>query len=442
MTPPLLSTNSRATIEQLDAAIADIAAGIHASIYQLLVLLHEFDERKGWTNGFLSCAHWLSWRTGIDMGAAREKVRVARLLPDLPLLGAALQRGEVSYAKVRALTRIATPETEERLLAIAHHGTASQVERLVRAWRWCDRREDDRKHLWRSVSCHVDEDGMVVLRARLTAEQGAVVQRALEAASDRLYQESRQATAPDRLVEEVNHEQRRADALVLMAEAALTADLDRGSAGDRYQVVLHVETAVTPLGLEAPPGLELADGPISVSAETSRRLSCDASVVIVTEDGDSSVLDVGRKTRTIPAPIRRALTARDKRCLFPGCNARRCDAHHIDHWADGGATALDNLLLVCRWHHRLLHEGGFSVERTDEGAVVFRRPDGRRVEVAPLLTWSGRSVVPTGVSGRSLRTWDGTPFNVAYAIDVLHPHANPSSRAGLEISSVLGGPSH
>src|SRR6185436_1269417 len=154
--------------------------------------------------------------------------------------------------------RIATPETDERLLAIAHHGTASQVERLVRAWRWCDRREDDRKHLWRSVSCVVDEDGMVVLRARLTAEQGAVVQRALEAASDQLYQASRQAAPPDRIEEEVTSDQRRADALTLMAEAALDADLDRGSAGDRYQVVLHVETVRAPVAPEAPPVLELA----------------------------------------------------------------------------------------------------------------------------------------------------------------------------------------
>src|SRR5215207_4746059 len=262
MTPPLHSTAEPQTVEELGEAIADVAAGIHAATYRLLVLVREFDERRGWTNGFLSCAHWLSWRTSINIGAARERVRVARALPKLPMLGGALQRGEMSYAKVRALTRIATPETEERLLAIAHHGAASQVERLVRAWRWCDRREDDRKHLWRSVSCFVDEDGMVVLRARLTAEQGAVVQRALEAASDRLYQESRQAAAPDRIVEEVSFEQRQADALVLMAESALNADLDRGSAGDRYQVVLHVESTATLTSPEAQPILELSDGPI------------------------------------------------------------------------------------------------------------------------------------------------------------------------------------
>jgi hypothetical protein len=136
--------------------------------------------------------------------------------------------------------------------------------------------------------------------------------------------------------------------LALIAETALTADLDRGSAGDHHQVVMHVTTAASSVSPEAPapPILELADGPISVSAETSRRLTCDSLLVIVSENADGSVLDVGRKTRTIPAPIRRALTARDKRCRFPGCTARRCDAHHIDRWAEGGPTALHNLILV------------------------------------------------------------------------------------------------
>ena len=329
-----------ASIEQLGEAIADIAAGLHAATYQLLVLLREFDARSGWNNGFLSCAHWLSWRTSIDIGAAREKVRVARALPGLPLLSGALRRGEISYAKVRALTRIATAATEERLLAVAHHGTAAQVERLVRAWRRCDRIEEGRKHLSRSVCTYVDEDGMVILRARLTPEQGAVVQRALETASEHLYQESRGAAAPDSIEEEVSPGQRRADALALIAETALQADLDRAPAGDRYQVVLHVEAAHVAEPARSHAVLELADGGIGVSAETSRRLACDASVVVMREAADGSVLDVGRKTRVISTAIRRALAARDGRCVFPGCTARRCDAHHLVHWAEGGPTAL------------------------------------------------------------------------------------------------------
>ena len=135
-----------------------------------------------------------------------------------------------------------------------------------------------------------------------------------------------------------------------------------GAAGDRYQVVLHVEAA-TAGQTSGAAVLELEDGGVRVSAETSRRLSCDASVVVMREAPDGSVLDVGRKTRTVPTPIRRASAARDARCRFPGCTARRCDAHHITHWADGGPTSLDNLMLLCRRHHTLVHEGGFAVER-------------------------------------------------------------------------------
>jgi len=414
MTPPLLSASDPSSVERLGERIADIAAGIHAATYQLLVLLYEFDERKGWNNGFLSCAHWLSWRTSINPGAAREKVRVARALPQLPLLSGALQRGEISYAKVRALTRIATPATEERLLTVAYHGTAAQVERLVRAWRRCDRLEDERKQLHRSVTSYVDEDGMVILRARLTPEQGAVVQKALEAASDHLYRESRQASPADNLLEEVSAAQRRADALALVAESALNADLDSGSAGDRYQIVLRVEADATD-GLAHPPVVELADGPVSVSAETARRLSCDASV-----------LEAGRRMRTIPARLRRSLTTRDGHCTFPGCEARRCDAHHVVHWADGGPTVLDNLVLLCRRHHTLVHDGDIGIEWSESGETIFRRPGGRKIERVPPLAWSGVCAAPESVGGRSLRRWDGTPFNVGYAIDVLHPRANPA----------------
>ena len=214
----------------------------------------------GWNNGFLSCAHWLHstptrthharrgprhWRTSIDLGACREKVRVAKALATLPLTSATMQRGAISYAKVRAVTREATPGNDGRLVDLALAGTASQVERFVRAWRRVDRAEaatqTNARHLGRHLSTWVDDDGMVVIRGRLTPEIGAVVQRALEAAADHLFREASGAPAGPTLCEEVTAGQRRADALGLLAEAALTADLDRGSSGDRYQVILHVD---------------------------------------------------------------------------------------------------------------------------------------------------------------------------------------------------------
>jgi len=405
MTPPL-SSNSCAdrvfsrrstlppasAVEALGETIAALAARLHAATYELLVLLREFDAQAGWNNGFLSCAHWLHWRTGIDLGAAREKVRVAKALAQLPRLSGAMQRGEISYAKVRALSRVATLENEAQLLDIAYAGTAAHVERVVRAWRRCDRIEEaqdtEHRHLGRSVTIWVDDDGMLVLRARLTPELGAVVQRALEAASERLYQESKQGAAPEAVAEEVTPAQRRADALGLMAECALAADLDRGAAGDRYQVVLH---------------------------------SCDASVVVMREGPDGSVLDVGRKTRTVPTAIRRAIAARDAGCRFPGCRARRCDAHHITHWADGGATSLDNLLLLCRRHHRLVHEGGYEVALAPGGAV-FIRPDGRRLDASPPLALRGAHDHDDTIGAQSLRCWDGTPFSLVHTLDVLRGH--------------------
>lgn len=229
--------------EHLGDAIAELAARLHAATYELLVLLRQFDEACGWNTGFRSCAHWLHWRTGIDLGAAREKVRVAKALSMLPRLSATMQCGELSYAKVRAVTRVATPDNEAQLLDVARCGTAAHVERLMRAWRRVDRleaaRQTEVRHLERHLTTWVDDDGMLMLRGRLTPEVGAVVQRAIEAAADRLFRESAQTPTGKSLAEEVTAGQRRADALGLMAECALAADLDRGTAGDRYQVVLH-----------------------------------------------------------------------------------------------------------------------------------------------------------------------------------------------------------
>ena len=422
-------TAQQAEIEQLGDAIAELSSRIQAATYELLVLIREFDEGAGWNDGFLSCAHWLNWRTGLDLGAAREKVRVARALGNLPLLSSAMQHGQLSYSKVRALTRVATRENERRLLDFARCGTAAHVERLVWGWRRVDRmaeaKDERRRHQTRELRTWVDDDGMVVVRGRLSPEIGAVVQRALEAASERLRQE---AKSTDPATAEITIGQRRADALGLVAESALTADLDRGTAGDRYQVVVHVDEGVLEAD-DAPGQSVLEDGPY-VSAETSRRVACDAARVIMRHDRNGRVLDVGRRTRTVPPALRRALTARDHRCRFPGCSARHCDAHHVRHWARGGATKLDNLVLLCRRHHRAVHEEGFTVTLRDDGEARFTRPDGRPLLAAPPAPrWKGLPLAPTTVhladhcitidARTSTPHWHGERLNLAYAIDVL-----------------------
>ena len=189
-----------AELDRLGDQIAELSAHLEAATARLLTLIREFDARGGWANGFRSCAEWLAWRVSLDLGAARERVRVARALGTLPALAEALARGELSYAKVRALTRIATPETEARLLAVGRSGTAAHVESIVRGWRRLDRqaeaREVVRQHASRALHVYQDEDGTVVLRGRLTPEVGTLLLRSLDAARQTLYQRRRANEAP------------------------------------------------------------------------------------------------------------------------------------------------------------------------------------------------------------------------------------------------------
>ena len=296
----------RAELERLGERIAELSSRIQAATYDLLVLIREFDAGSGWS-GCTSCAHWLSWRTGLAPGPAREHVRVARALAKLPKLSDAMRRGQVSYSKVRAVTRVATPETEQALLDVALCGTAAHVEQIVRGWRRVDRAaeqtEERRRQERRSLRTWVDEDGMVIVQGRLTPEVGAALRRALEA-------------------------------------------------------------------------------------------------------------------------------ARDGQCRFPGCGNRRCDAHHVRHWADGGETALDNLVLLCRRHHRAVHEEGFRITLEPTGEVKFMRPDGRPLLAAPQPPpWTGAPLAPVterldqeGVAIDSQTTvpgWRGERVDIGWAVGLL-----------------------
>jgi len=373
---------SASDLQDLGHEIATLAADLHAETYRLLVLIARFDRARGWAlDGQRSCAHWLALRTGIEVGAAREKVRAARALQALPLTGAAMARGELSFSKVRALSRVATPETEGELLELAHDNTTAQLERLLRARRKGSRQDEAEwereRHRLRALYVYPDNDGMYVVRGRLQPEVGALLMRAIEAASDALFRENpspaEEGTDPDR-----EHRQRRADALGLLAERAMAAAEGEisGARAERYQVMVHVDPAT--LAAEGEPGRsELEDG-TRLSAETSRRLCCDASVVQVARGEKGEVLGVGRRTRTIPSALRRALEVRDRGCRFPGCGLRFTDAHHVRHWADGGTTSLDNCLLLCRHHHRLVHEEGWTVQwRGEDGRAAFIDPRGR-----------------------------------------------------------------
>jgi len=269
-----------AEMDRLGDEIAELSAHLDAATAHWLELIREFDARGGWNRGFRSCAHWLAWRVGLDLGAARERVRVARALGALPRLADALARGELSYAKVRALTRVATPEIEERLLAVGRAGTACHVERIVRGWRRVDAlaeaRETTLRHTSRALHVYEDEDGMVVIRGRLTPEAGAVLKQALAAARETVYRKGRgmdaASSAEDVPAETSSMAQQQADALALLAETALHHGIDPGSPGERYQVVVHVDAPV--LTDPEAPGQSVLEGGTHVSAETCRRLAC------------------------------------------------------------------------------------------------------------------------------------------------------------------------
>ena len=278
---------------------------------------------------------------------------------------------------------------------------------------------------------------MYVVKGRLEPEVGAMLMRAVEAASDALFRresDARGAAGSGRGVScdggdaRPEPKQRRADAVGLLAERALAAgfgavpghdtgrpienaaapetpsiDEERTSPNDegrassrgdpltglgigsgiraeRYQVMVHCDAAT--LAAEGEPGRSDLDG-IRVSAETSRRMACDAAVVAMVHAKDGSMLNVGRRTRTIPPHIRRALEERDRGCRFPGCGCRFTEAHHVEHWADGGETSLRNTLLLCRRHHRAVHEGRVKVSVNGDGTVLFFTPKGRMLVDAP-----------------------------------------------------------
>jgi Domain of unknown function (DUF222)/HNH endonuclease len=378
------AAHDRRRIAELEDEIAELSAHIDAATARLLVAIAEFDQRQGWADGFVSCAHWLSWRVGIDRSTAREKVRVARALTDLPCITRALARGQVSYSKVREVTRVATPENEAELVELCQAGTASHVQRIVRAYRRCEQAELDtaeRQREGRYLSLRTDDDGMLVLEGRLPPEVGALLTRALEATEQEL--RGRGASAEASAAAPAGTPcQRRADALGLVAERAL-AGMSTAERGEPCQVVLHVDEAVL-AGQQAEGGrCHLEHGP-ALAAETARRLSCDAPTVTLIEDDNGQPLDVGRKTRRVSTALFRALKTRDQTCQFPGCDQTgKLTPHHITHWAASGGTSKDNLCLLCGGCHWRVHEGGCEVRGRAPDALTFFSRGGVELKALP-----------------------------------------------------------
>ncbi len=244
----------QASLSSLGDQITELAAHLDAGTYQLLKLISEFDQREGWNGtGILSCAHWLNWKCGISLGAAREKVRAARALASLPQISAVFRAGKVSYSKVRAMTRVATAENESALLEVALGGTASHVEQQVRLFRKTKRiaalQQENDRHNQRGLSWYQDHDGSWVFKGRLTPAQGALVSKALEAAMDQLFEEQRKV--PENVPAGTSNSlgqvsapvaARRADALERVAEGFLADAIGDHSGGGRYMLNIHTDT--------------------------------------------------------------------------------------------------------------------------------------------------------------------------------------------------------
>jgi hypothetical protein len=401
------------SIDELANEICTLTGQINVANHRWLLLIAEFDRRAGWSDGLTqSCAHWLNWKCGIAMGAAREKVRVARALENLPKVSAAMATGQISYSKVREITRIGNGENEDFLLEIAAHGTASHVEKVVRAHRRCQDAEELSREACqresRALSYRWDDDGSLVMTCRLPAEDGARLVKALDLAVE----DVPAGTSGER----IPFAARRADALALIAESFQAHGLMEVRGTDRHQIVVHV--AEETLRARTAGCCEFEHGP-SMAAETARRFACDASVIAMIESDEGEPLNVGRKTRTISTPLRRVLNARDNGCRFPGCcNSRFIDAHHIEHWANGGETRPDNLVSLCRFHHRAVHEGGVRIERLDDGALRFVKPDGAAIDLGYVASHP-HAVWQPDLAASTPSSWRGDRMDYGLALDIL-----------------------
>ncbi len=353
-------------IDDLEHRILALASRINKATYELLVLIREFEERGGYLKwGQENTAEWLAWRCDYSMTTALEKVRVARALKTLPLVCREFAAGKLSYTKVRELSRVADRQNEDLLVAFALRHSASVVAERCRELRFGSEESLDvaqRALANRSLRVRRDsERGTMTISIEVPLEKGELFEKALDKARD-----DECLRAPD--LHDTSWSTRQADAFMSMVYEYLSGERSDCSSSDNYLVTVHVDQSA----------LTRNDGRSALPIETVKRLCCDSSVVVMTESKDGEPLSIGRKTRTVPTGIARAVKARDHHCCtFPGCrNKRFVDLHHVEHWSNGGETSTDNLILLCEKHHSLVHEGGYRIDKDFMDQWIFVRPDG------------------------------------------------------------------
>jgi hypothetical protein len=357
------SLDARASIE-IEDAITQLHAMITASTRHLLEYIAEFDKREAWRrDGATSMTHWLCGRLNVSFGTAKDWVEAAHALEELPATTKAFGDGTVSWDQVKELVRFATPERDEELARDAPGWSVAEVKRRARNERVLSPQE---MHDERYLRMRWDERfGMLKIWAQLPNSDGATVEKALLRIADQERPDPR-----------ADAERACADALVELASIRLGSDPDV----DRATIVVHVDESTLTTG----EGVGHLENGIPLHPDTVRRLGCDGRVQLFVKREDGQALGVGRATRKLPAWLLRHIKDRDTGCRFPGCTHYRwLHAHHIKHWASGGATDADNLVMLCSYHHRLVHDGDWQMKPLDDGSLEFIRPDGRPIEARP-----------------------------------------------------------
>jgi hypothetical protein len=343
-------------------------AANNTSLANLLGLIVDYDRQELWSaDGATSMAAWLTFQYGVTPRSARDWVEVAHALDELPALRTEFVEGRLSFDQVKFACRLASPETDAQWAKEASKHSASRLEVMARRKREITAAESNEAHRQRLHRMWWDTDHRLLrYRGCLPEEQGAIFEAAINRLVDQM--------GKDPVTGVYDHfNSRAADALVQLASQSLGSDAD----ADRATVVVHVSGDALLTGVGSG---EIEDGP-GLSIETVRRLSCDGRVEVVAEDGAGSIVGIGRARRTIPSWMSRTLSRRDQGCRFPGCHHRRwVHGHHIQFWSDGGPTDLDNLITLCPFHHRMVHEQGWGIGGNPNGQVRWIRPDGRQFQ--------------------------------------------------------------
>jgi hypothetical protein len=441
--PSDLPPNSPCEQTTLEQEILTLAGQLNATEYHLLKRLDAFDGCGGWHgDGIKSFSHWLNWKIGMGSVMAREKLRVAKALRDLPLTDAAFEKGELSYTKVRAITRIATPANESFLLQIAEYGTARQLEHLVRKFRSLKQQELDTAletsgHQIPACDWFEDDHEMVTFKIKLPSEDALNVINAINRIADQLYEperapETEKNVSAETFLEHLFENEEKptrsecqARAFALIAEQTMSGN----------ELLLHLQANPAHLDHKINGGpVAYTDDDNSISPKMLRRMTCDCKVTTAYEDNNGNILDIGRKSRLIPNKLGRVIKQRDQGCRFPGCcQTKWTDIHHIQHWIDGGETNLDNLVTLCRRHHTQLHQGKYQIQTYRQAGTrnnILNFIDSKNQVIPVSFHQNLKSSMPITCKPVTSK-WQGDELDLDYALQVMGEcTANESTPSG------------